>query len=371
MLDRRSARTLAGAAGAFFILASACSASIRPPQPPGSAAPSPAEPAAAVVALATATPSAPPLKPLPPTPEPTPSPTGGVLAETLTETLDRSSFGDPTTIDNIWFPMPPGSQLVLQGKANVDEGRVSRKVVITVTDLTKVIDGVRSRVVYELDYTAGELEEAELSFFAQDDDGAVWLMGEYPEEYDGGKFDKAPTWISGLHDARAGILMKAAPTIGGLSYAEGWGPAVGWNDRAKVFETNSVTCVPAGCYDGVLVIDEFNRDEPDAHQLKYYAGGVGTVRVGWAGSREGEQETLQLTKFVHLGPALLAQIRDKALALDRHGYRVSKGVYAQTPPIELPSTWIDQALVGSGPQLELVDHQAELPARQGAGTASR
>ncbi|MGZ8527229.1 MAG: hypothetical protein ACXWWR_00395 [Candidatus Limnocylindrales bacterium] len=261
-----------------------------------------------------------------------------MLAETLTETLDRSSFGDPITIDNIWFPMPPGTQLVLQGKANVDEGRVSRKVVITVTDLTKVIDGVRSVVVYELDYTAGELEEAELSFFAQDDQGAVWLMGEYPEEYDGGKFDKAPTWISGLKDARAGILMKAAPSTDGPSYAEGWGPAVGWNDRARVFETNSVTCVPTGCYDGVLVIDEFNRDEPDAHQLKYYAGGIGTVRVGWAGAREDEQETLQLTSFAHLGPDLLAQVRAKALALDTHGYLVSKDVYANTPPIEAPST---------------------------------
>jgi hypothetical protein len=333
MVERRSLRTLAGAACAAVLVVSACTASISQTQLPSSAAPSPA--AAAVGA--SATPSAPSPTPVPTASQPTPSPTGGVLAETLTETLDRSSFGDPTTIDNAWLPMLPGTQLVLQGKANVDEGRVSRKVVITVTDLTKVIDGVRSRVVYELDYTAGELEEAELSFFAQDDDGTVWLMGEYPEEYDGGKFDKAPTWISGMKDAKAGILMKAAPTIGGPSYAEGWGPAVGWTDRARVLESNSKTCVPVGCYDGVLVIDEFNPDEPDAHQLKYYARGVGTVRVGWAGSREEEQETLQLTKFVHVGPALLAQIRDKAVALDRHGHRVSKDVYANTPPIEGPS----------------------------------
>jgi hypothetical protein len=338
MVHRRPVRALAAAAGAVVLVVSACGTSISSPRPPASAAASPAEPVAATVAAASATPSAPAVTPAPTTPRPSIPPASGEPAETLTETLDRDSFGDPTTIDNVWFPMPPGTQLVLQGKANTDEGRVSRKVVFTVTDLTKVVDGVRSVIVYEQDYTAGELEEAELSFFAQDDDGTVWLMGEYPEEYDGGKFDKAPTWISGLKDAQAGILMKAAPTIGGPGYAEGWGPAVGWNDRARVFETDSTTCVPVGCYEGVLVIDEFNRDEPDAHQLKYYASGVGTVRVGWAGSREEEQETLQLTKFVHLGAGLLAQIRDKALALDRHGYQVSKDVYAQTPPIEGPST---------------------------------
>lgn len=334
MVHRRPIRRLAAAAGAVVLVVSACSASISSSEPPSSAAPSSAQPGPTAAAGLSGTPSAPPLTPVPTTPEPT----GGVLAETLTETLDRGSFGDPTTIDNAWFPMPPGTQLVLQGKANTDEGRVSRKVIFTVTDLTKVIDGVRSVVVHEEDYTAGELEEAELSFYAQDDAGTVWLMGEYPEEYDEGTFDKAPTWLSGLKDATAGILMKAAPTIGGPSYAEGWGPAVGWNDRARVSEANSRTCVPVGCYDGVLVIDEFNPDEPDAHQLKYYASGVGTVRVGWAGTGEDEQETLQLTKFVHLGPALLAKIRDKALALDRHGYRVSKDVYAQTPPVEGPST---------------------------------
>ena len=40
------------------------------------------------------------------------------------------------------------------------------------------------------------LQEQELAFFAQDDQGNVWNFGEYPEEYDNGKFTGAPsTWI--------------------------------------------------------------------------------------------------------------------------------------------------------------------------------
>ena len=85
---------------------------------------------------------------------------------------------------------------------------------------------------------------------------------------------------------------------------------------------------------GVLVVDEFNRDEPDAHQLKYYASGVGGVRVGWAGTNEEEQETLELVKVVHLDPDALAKVRVAALALEAHGYVTSKDVYGKTEPAQ-------------------------------------
>ena len=54
------------------------------------------------------------------------------------------------------------------------------------------------------------------------------------------------------------------------------------------------TCVPVECYKNVLVTEEFNPDEPGAYQLKYYAPGVGNVRVGWRGEKEEEKETLEL-----------------------------------------------------------------------------
>lgn len=265
----------------------------------------------------------------PPIASPEPAPT-----ESLTEPFDYRAFSASTAVDNRWFPLEPGTQWVFQGKANDGKKRVSRKVVITVTDLVKVIDGIRSVVTYDLDYTAGELGESELAFYAQDDAGTVWLMGEYPEEIEDGKVVEAPAWIAGRQDARAGILMKPEPEPYAPSYSEGWGPAAGWTDRAKVFETGSATCVPAGCYKDVLVIDEFNRDEPDTHQLKYYAPGVGGVRVGWAGANEEEQEVLELVRVVRLSPEALAKVRTAALAQDRRSYRISPAVFAGTAPLE-------------------------------------
>jgi hypothetical protein len=148
------------------------------------------------------------------------------------------------------------------------------------------------------------------------------------------KLIETPVWIAGQRDAKAGITIKAQPQMGGPSYSQGWGPEVGWADRAKVFEVSSRTCVPTGCYDGVLVTDEFNRDEPDAHQLKYYAPGIGVVRVGWAGALEEEQEELELVEITNLDPAGMAKFRAEVLAMEKRAYANSKDVYGKTPPLE-------------------------------------
>jgi len=250
--------------------------------------------------------------------------------------FERAQFDDPTHIDNKWLPLKPGTQLVYEGSAIVDEeGRQSRRVVTTVTDLSKVIDGVRTLVIWERDYTAGQLSEPELAFFAQDNTGNVWLVGEYPEEYENGKFDKAPAWISGQKGARAGITMKAEPQLGTPDYAQGYAPPpVDFNDRARVYKIGPKTCTPVECYENVLVTEEFNPDEPGASQLKYYASGVGNVRVGWRGEKEEEKETLELVELNHLSPEALAKVRKKALEMDGRAYERSSEVYRETPKAE-------------------------------------
>jgi hypothetical protein len=222
-------------------------------------------------------------------------------------------------------------QLVYEGSAIVDEeGRQTRRVVTTVTDLSKVIDGVRTLVIWERDFTAGQLSEPELAFFAQDNAGNVWLVGEYPEEYEDGKFDKAPAWISGQKGATAGIAMKAQPRLGEPIYAQGYAPPpVDFTDRARVYKTEQKTCTPVECYENVLVTEEFNPDEPGAYQLKYYAPGVGNVRVGWRGGKEEEKEALELVDINHLGPEALAQVRSKAWEMEWRAYERSE-VYRET-----------------------------------------
>jgi len=258
---------------------------------------------------------------------------GAPPSEVKASDYDRDNFDNSTRIDNRWFPLRPGTQLVFRGSTTEGKETVPHRVIFTVTDLTKEIDGVGSVVLWDRDYSAGDLVEAEIAFFAQDDDGNVWQLGEYPEEYEEGKILASPLWVHGLQGARAGLTMRAVPKTGTSSYSLGWGPAVGFNDRAKVTKMGIKTCVPRDCYRNVLLTSEFNPDEPGKYQLKYYAPGVGNVRVGWAGKNEDTQETLVLVEINRLGAKAMAQARAAARKLEASAY-ARKKVYGSTRPLE-------------------------------------
>ncbi|HKT03007.1 MAG TPA: hypothetical protein VJT31_26055 [Rugosimonospora sp.] len=201
--------------------------------------------------------------------------------------------------------------------------------------MVKVIDGVRTRVLWDQDLNEGQLAESELAFHAQDRHGNVWVLGEYPEEYDdNGKFTGAPnTWISGVAGGKGGVLVPGRPRVGTPRFLEGSSPRIDFLDCGQVFALNQKTCVPTGCYKGVLVIDENSPLDPaSGHQRKWYAPGVGTVNISAVNDPEGE--TLVLTAVRHLGPNAMAKVRAAVRALERRAYQVS-AVYRHTPPIRI------------------------------------
>ena len=255
--------------------------------------------------------------------------------EVSAKDFDPENFDSSTTIDNPWFPLEPGTQLVFEGSTREEGRRVPHRVAYTVTDLAKEIGGVRNVVIWERDWRAGELQEAELALFAQDNDGNVWHLGQYPEEYEAGKVVATPAWFHGLKRARAGIAMRAHPRLGAPPYSQGFAPPpINWVDRAEVHEVGTKTCVPVKCYQDVLVAREFEPDKPESYQLKYYARGVGNVRVGWLGRKDQDREVLALVKVVHLDQQALAEARREALRLEARAYKLSKDVYGRTLPSE-------------------------------------
>ncbi len=230
--------------------------------------------------------------------------------------------------------MVPGTRFRWTGHAYDDGERVSRAIETTVTRLTKTVAGVETLVAVDRDITEGQAEEVELTFYAQDDFGTVWYFGEYSEEYDDDMIVKSPLWLAGLQGARAGVMMQAAPRTGTPDYAEGWGPAVGWNDRARVDRVIARHCVSTSCYDDVMVIEEFNVDEPGRSQLKYYARGVGGIRTGYRGKHETEREQLVLVSRTELTQARLTDVEQDALDEERRAYRRSPDVYGKTAPMK-------------------------------------
>ena len=205
------------------------------------------------------------------------------------------------------IPGLPGTQFTLAGEADRGEGLLPHRVVSTVTDLTKMINGVRTVVIVEKDVNEGDLQEAELRFQAQDNAGNIWNLGEYPEEYEEGKFSAAPdVWLAGIEGAEAGNSMLGDPQLGTPEYLQGWSPDIEFLDCAKVSKMQQQTCAPVGCYENVMIIDERSPLEPESgHQLKYHAPGVGNVRVGFVDDPEGE--VLVLVKGPQLSPEELIE----------------------------------------------------------------
>src|SRR5258708_13325538 len=101
------------------------------------------------------------------------------------------------------------------------------------------------------------------------------------------------------------------PTAGG-QYTEGRIRSIGFYDPSRVVSTSQATCARPRCFQHVLVVDEWSPGNP-GHQIKYYAPGVGLVRVGARGGDS--QEYLSLTAVRHLGRAGMARVPPAATAL--------------------------------------------------------
>jgi hypothetical protein len=240
-------------------------------------------------------------------------------------------FTTPLTIDNPMFPLAVGTQFTYQGRIVQDGESKPHSVTFTVTDVIKTVDGVQTAVAWDRDFLEGQLQEQELAFFAQDNQGNVWNFGEYPEEYESGKFTGAPsTWIRGADGAYGGIHVLSHPQLG-MKWREGLVPAIEFDDVSVVSRTGQQVCQAGHCYQQVLVVDETSPNDPTSgHQIKYYAPGTGLIKVAARGGDS--QEFLTLTAVRHLGPADMAKIRAEVLAMDKRAYKVK--VYRTTTPAQ-------------------------------------
>jgi hypothetical protein len=242
-------------------------------------------------------------------------------------------FPKQPTAKNKWLPMAVGTRYVLEGRANRTGTPTPHSITFTVTGLTKVINGVRTRVLWDVDVNSGVLVESELSFFAEDGRGNIWLYGEYPEEYETGYFKGAPnTWLGGSLASEPGVIVPAYPKLSGPSYIQAFAPSVGFFDCGKDIMKQQTACVPIGCFTDVLVVEEWNPNDPaGGFQRKYYAPHVGNIQVGAVNDPEGE--TLVMGSKRKLTKTELQQADAEALKLDERAYLVSD-VYRGTEPAQ-------------------------------------
>ena len=188
-------------------------------------------------------------------------------AEFAVDRNDLASIGR-----NPYFILEPGYTLILEGG--------SERLVITVLNETIIVDGIETRVVEERETKAGRLVEISRNYYAIDTRTSdVYYFGEDVDIYAGGQVSShGGAWLSGVGDARFGLIMPGTVALEAKHYQE-IAPGVAM-DRARIIGLSENLVTPAGQFEQVLKVEETTPLEPLIIEYKYYALGIGMIRDG-------------------------------------------------------------------------------------------
>jgi hypothetical protein len=203
--------------------------------------------------------------------------------------IDPAGFGPDVT--NPWFPLRPGRTLVYTG---TKDGKQALDLFVP-TRRTRMVDGVRTRVVEDRLYLDNVLEERTSDYYAQDRCGNVWYFGEDTATLDrhGNVVDTEGSWHAGVDGAQPGVFMQAHPQLG-RRFRQEWyrGQA---EDVFKVVDRSAAVTVPYGTFRHALRTAEWTALEPGVLDAKFYVRGVGEVAEL---SLKGPRERLRLVEVI-------------------------------------------------------------------------
>lgn len=196
--------------------------------------------------------------------------------------FSAARFTRPTAIDNRLFHVTAGVTRVFH--ADTPDGVEST----TIEHLaeTRVLRGIECRAVRDRVFVDGVLVEDTTDYYAQDDSGNVWYMGEMVDNYN---YDSSGVLIEITHDgswlagedisgtgqaALPGYQMPAAPAPGDAYHQEYYAGLA--EDQAMVIAVD----VPVSLASGTSYLCVQTRDEnplDGTAEFKFYATGVGLV----------------------------------------------------------------------------------------------
>jgi hypothetical protein len=201
---------------------------------------------------------------------------------TLSIPFDPANFVSGVT--NPLLPLTPGTINYYEG---VSDGLAQTDSVETTSE-TKTILGVVATVVHDRVYTEGELTEDTFDWYAQDQDGNVWYLGEDTKELENGQVVSTQgSWEAGVNGAEAGILMLGDPAAHiGEEYRQEFSRGVA-EDFGKVVAVDQSVTVPYGTLTGCVKTEDRSGLEPGIVENKFYCPGIGvTLEQGVQGSTD-------------------------------------------------------------------------------------
>jgi len=187
--------------------------------------------------------------------------------------FNPANFHHPTAITNPYYPLTVGATWRWKGEFR-NQPYTQEDVVLP---YTRRIDGVVTRPEVDRDLVKGKIIAGSIDYYAEDDQGNVWYLGEATEHYVDGKLtDHADSWIAGKEGALPGIFMPAHPTLGKRKYQQEYAPNVA-ADVEHIVNLSKSVCEPLRCYGHVVQANETTVLSPGTLAAKYYAPGVGLI----------------------------------------------------------------------------------------------
>lgn len=181
-------------------------------------------------------------------------------------------FSHPREITNLYLPLATLKQDVLASKDEHVErtAKPDGKKTFSIAGQT-----VEALVVEDRELAAGKLAEITLDYFAQDDAGNVYYLGEDVDQYQDGKVSgHSGGWLLGKDTQTPGLLLPAHPKIGDKFRSEDV-PKI-TTEADKVVSVSETVTVPAGTFHNCVKIEEHASD--GTTEYKYYAPGIGCIK---------------------------------------------------------------------------------------------
>jgi hypothetical protein len=177
--------------------------------------------------------------------------------------------------NNPFFKLEPGYRIVLED----DE----EKVIITVLDRTKWVDGVRTRVVVEDEFEKDGDElirtERSVNYYARcEQTNSIFYFGEDVEMFDedGNLISREGEWLAGRNGAKPGIAMPGTPLVGAKYYEE-IAPADSALDKGEITAVEPRCTVDGEHFGRPCVSTVGTNDCNDDADEKVYVAGIGIV----------------------------------------------------------------------------------------------
>ena len=185
-------------------------------------------------------------------------------------------FSHPRDITHPYLPLTSLRQDVLEGVEDGKKLRVERTPLPNKHKSFNIAgQRVEALVVEDREFENGTLAEVATDYFAQDDNGNVYYLGEEVDDYENGKITGHDgSWMLGKDTQVPGVILPANPKQGDRFKGEDVSQAI--DEQDEIISLLETVTVPSGTYHKCLKVREKLAD--GTTELKYYAPGVGVVR---------------------------------------------------------------------------------------------